>query len=322
MASALRPIGHDDRLSVVEHLDELRKRLIIAVIAFVAATGLCFWQNHAILHALDRPLRQSALQSASGPLQETNVYQRELQTYLAGEAGTLRDLARDARDPALRARLLAQAAQAQKAAAATPPPSTRRPVTLGVGEPFTVTLKVAAYAGLLLALPLLLYEVYAFLLPAFSPRERDVALPLMLAIPCLFVAGVAFCYFLVLPAAIRFLQNFNDQSFDVLIQARDYYKFAIMLMGAMGLLFQIPVGILAATRVGIVSTHQLRKSRRYAVLVCAVLAMAMPGQDPVTMMLMATPMYVLYEASILVSALMDRRAARQARNQDPALDSH
>ena len=134
----------------------------------------------------------------------------------------------------------------------------RKPVTLGVSEPFMQTLKVSAYAGLLLALPIILYEAYAFVLPAFSPREREVALPAMLGIPFLFIAGVVFGYFTVVPKAIQFLQNFNTDSFDVFIQAQPYYKFVIMLLAAMALLFQIPIGIVAITRVGIVSHEPAR----------------------------------------------------------------
>jgi sec-independent protein translocase protein TatC len=183
------------------------------------------------------------------------------------------------------------------------------------------TLKVAAYAGLLLSLPLILYQIYAFVLPAFSPRERQIAVPAMLGVPFLFIGGVVFGYFMVLPPAIRFLQNFNTDSFDVLIQAQPYYKFVIMLLAAMGLLFQIPVGILALTRVGIVSTRQLSKNRRYAVLVIAVIAMVLPGQDPVTMTMMMVPMYVLFEGSILISWLMDRRERRRAAAEEESADA-
>ena len=108
------------------------------------------------------------------------------------------------------------------------------------------------------------------MLPAFSPREKQVALPAMLAVPFLFVCGVVFGYFTVVPRAIEFLQNFNTDSFDVLIQAQPYYKFVLMLLLAMGLLFQIPVAIIAVTRVGIVSTSQLAHNRRYAILIIAV----------------------------------------------------
>ena len=130
---------------------------------------------------------------------------------------------------------------ADLARAATPRASPKRPVTLGVGEPFTATVRVAAYAALLISMPILLFQAYAFLLPAFSPRERQVALPLMLMVPFLFLGGVVFAYFLVLPAAVNFLQNFNDDNYDILLQARDYYKFAVMLLAVMGLLFQLPI---------------------------------------------------------------------------------
>ena len=127
------------------------------------------------------------------------------------------------------------------------------PITLGVGEPFTVTLTVAAYFALLFSLPVLLYQAYAFVLPAFSPRERRVALPMMLMVPLLFLAGVAFGYWLVLPPAISFLQNFNTTNFDVLIQAKDYYRFELLALLSTGLVFQLPVGLLALNAVGIVS---------------------------------------------------------------------
>jgi sec-independent protein translocase protein TatC len=139
----------------------------------------------------------------------------------------------------------------------------------------------------------------------------------MLMVPFLFVGGVAFAYFIVLPNAVAFLQNFNDDNFDILLQARDFYRFSLLVLTAMGLLFQIPVAILAVTRVGIVSIEQLRRNRRYAILVIAVLAMLLPGTDPVTMILAMAPLILLYEGSILLAALLDRRAAK-ARARDAA----
>ena len=191
---------------------------------------------------------------------------------------------------------------------------------MGVGEPFTATVRVAAYAALLLALPLLLFQAYAFVLPAFSREERSVALPLMTMVPFLFLAGVVFAYFMVLPNAIDFLQNFNDDNYDILLQAKDYYRFAITVLIAMGIAFQVPVGILAITRVGIVSVAQLRKSRRYAILVIAVVAMLLPGQDPVTMLSLMVPLYVLFEGSILLASLLDRRAARKESAEQESSD--
>jgi sec-independent protein translocase protein TatC len=129
-----------------------------------------------------------------------------------------------------------------------------------------------------------------------------------------------FAYYLVLPNAIDFLQNFNDDNYDILLQARDYYKFAITVLIAMGIAFQVPVGILAITRVGIVSVAQLRRSRRYAILVVAVVAMLLPGQDPVTMLSLMAPLYVLFEGSILLASLLDRRAARKEAVERESFD--
>jgi sec-independent protein translocase protein TatC len=130
---------------------------------------------------------------------------------------------------------------------------------------------------------------------------------------------VVFAYYFVLPNAINFLQNFNDDNYDILLQARDYYKFSIMVLMVMGLLFQVPIGILAVTRAGIVTPAQLRKNRRYAILVIAILAMLLPGQDPVTMLMMMAPLIVLFEGSILLAAVIDRRAARVAAREEREL---
>jgi sec-independent protein translocase protein TatC len=321
MATALRPIQHDDRLSLVEHLDELRTRIIICVAVFVAAFALCFWQDEVVLDIINRPLYETAFSKGSeDPLEQTAVLQQAQKRVMLQLEVTAREISRsDELSPELRQHLAALSQSAGAAAEATPQARPRRPVTLGVGEPFTATVRVAAYAAMLLALPVLLYQLYAFVLPAFSPRERQVALPLMALVPFLFIAGVLFAYYLILPAAINFLQNFNDESFDILLQARDYYKFSLMLLMVMGLLFQIPIGILAVTRVGIVTPRQLRHNRRYAILVIAVLAMLLPGQDPFTMLLMMAPLIVLYEGSILLASLLDRRAERARAREEAEL---
>ncbi len=320
MATALRPIQHDDRLSLVEHLDELRKRLIICLVGFLAAFAVCFWQNDAVLEIIDRPLEKSAFTEGSeDPLERTAAFQQAEKRYYLQQEAISRELARsDDFSAATQEHFEQLATSAATAAAAAPEASGRRPVTLGVGEPFTATFRVVGYAAMLLALPLILYQAYAFVLPAFSPRERQVAMPLMALVPFLFAAGVVFAYYFVLPNAIDFLQNFNDDNFDILLQARDYYKFSIMVLMVMGILFQIPIGILAVTRVGIVTPRQLRKNRRYAILVIAILAMLLPGQDPVTMLLMMAPLIVLFEGSILLAALADRRAERAAARQEKA----
>src|SRR5215216_6370102 len=321
MATALRPIAHEDRLSLVEHLDELRTRIIICLVGFLVAFGVCFWQNDLILEILDRPLEKSAFTGGSDdPLERTAAFQQAQKRFYLQYAVLSREMARsDDLSPALRERWAEFSRLAQATGEAAPKAGGRRPVTLGVGEPFTVTFKVAGYAALLLSLPFLLWQAYAFVLPAFSPRERQIALPLMAMVPFLFVAGVAFAYYMILPNAISFLQNFNDDNFDILLQARDYYRFSILVLMAMGLLFQVPIGILAVTRVGIVTPRQLRQNRRYAILVIAIVAMVLPGQDPVTMLLLMAPLLVLFEGSILLAALVDRRVERSRAREEAEL---
>ena len=189
-------------------------------------------------------------------------------------------------------------------------------MTLGVAEPFTSTLRLAAYAAFLVALPFLLWQAYAFVLPAFSPKERRAALPLMTMVPFLFIGGAVFAYFVVLPSAITVLQNFNSDNFDILVQAKDLYKFTILTCIALGVLFQVPVGILALTSLDIVTVATLRANRRYAILIMAVLAMLLPGTDPVTMLLSMAPLVFLFEGSIVMAAFLDRRRARQVDDDD------
>ena len=325
MSSTLRPIRHEDRLSLVEHLDELRTRLIICVTAFVVCFGVCLWQDDVILDIINRPLESTAFkdkESSKDPFERTAAFQAQLRKSALRSAAAFETLAAETEDTATRRTYEQLAAENRAVAKSVPPEEARRPVTLGVGEPFTATVRVAAYAALLLALPLLLFQAYAFVLPAFSREERSVALPLMVMVPFLFLSGVVFAYYMVLPNAIDFLQNFNDDNYDILLQAKDYYRFAITVLIAMGIAFQVPVGILAITRVGIISVAQLRHSRRYAILVIAVLAMLLPGQDPVTMLSLMLPLYVLFEGSILLASLLDRRTARKqaAAESEPADD--
>jgi sec-independent protein translocase protein TatC len=321
MATTLRPIRPEDRLSLVEHLDELRKRLIICIVVFLACFGVCLWQSDVVLNIINRPLEKTAFKndtkSTKDPFERTAAFQAQLRKSAIASATAFEGLAAASEDPATRKAYQSLAAENRTLARSVPPREARKPVTLGVGEPFTATVRIAAYAAFLIALPLLLYQAYAFVLPAFSREERRVVLPLMTMVPFLFIAGVVFAYFMVLPNAIDFLQNFNDDNFDILLQAKDYYRFAILVLAAMGICFQVPVGILALTRVGIVSVAQLRHSRRYSILGIAVVAMLLPGQDPVTMLSLMAPLYVLFEGSILLAALIDRRAKKREIDGDP-----
>jgi sec-independent protein translocase protein TatC len=321
---AMRPVGHEDRLSLVEHLDELRSRLLWSLAALVVTFSVCFWQSDAVLDIVNRPLEETqnleGRERSGDPLEQAARFQVRLGEALEATAPALDRLSRSrALSPADRAALRRAVGRIEAAAAAVPTNRERQPVTLGPAEPFTTTINVALYAGVLLALPFLLYQVYAFVLPAFSPSERRTALPLMAMVPVLFAAGVVFGYFVVLPRAVDFLQNFNDDRFDILLHAREYYRFVILFLAGIGLLFQIPVGVLAVSRLGGVSPRQLRAVRPYVILGTAVLAaVATPTPDPVTMTLAMGPLIVLYELSILLAAWMFRRGKPDT---DPQADA-
>jgi sec-independent protein translocase protein TatC len=238
----IRPIAHDDQLSVVDHLDELRTRLIVSLVAFCVAWALTTWQNHLVLELINAPL-------PNGP----DGKQIE-------------------------------------------------PITLGPTEAFTTTLMNAAYFALIISAPVILYQLYAFILPAFSPSERRVATPLLMMVPALFIAGVVFCYFVVLPPALHFLLNFNASEFNTQIRAKDYYSFVSMLLLVMGAGFQIPIAILAACKLGVTSAEKLRRNRRYAIVLIVVVAALLPTLDPISLMLESLPFYLLFELSIVLAA--------------------
>jgi sec-independent protein translocase protein TatC len=242
VARPVKAVSHEDRLTLVEHLDELRSRLFVCLAALGVALALCFWQNHLLLEI------------AQGPL------------------------------PANHSRL----------------------ITFGVTEPFTTTLTVSAYGAIALSLPVVLWQLYAYVLPAFSTTERKTILPILLLFPFLFIAGLAFAYFVVMPAALNFLLDFNDGQFNIQLRARDYYSFFSMTELACGLIFQLPLAIIAVTRLGIVKVEQLSSNRRYAYLVIAIVAAALPGVDPVSMLIEMVPLLVLYELSILLARAFGR----------------
>jgi len=318
MAVAAARIGHEDRVSIVDHLQELRGRLIISLAALVVAFGFCMWQNHALLHVINKPLSvetQKQVKAGNGPLGATYTVQqsaRTVATQLQTVVGALERPGSGATQ-ATRAAIQGVSPQLHKAIQRlSKSPEGNKPVTLGIGEPFTTTIGIALIFAFILALPIILFELYGFLLPAFSPDQQKITSKLMMSIPLLFIAGVAFGYFVVLPAAVRFFQNFNSGEFNVLVQANQYYHFAAVTLLAMGLVFQIPVGILAATRAGVVTPGQLRQNRRYAVLACGAVAAFLPG-DVTTMLLETVPLYLLFEASLLLASFVEKREQRRQR---------
>ena len=183
-----------------------------------------------------------------------------------------------------------------------------KPVTLSPAEPFLTSLKISMFAGLGLALPVVLWQLWSFLAPAVEEHAERLVLTFVLLATVLLVAGVAFGYWVVLPKAIQFLTNFDQKQYTILLRARDYYGFVMTVLLAVGLVFELPIFILALVRLGVLSTQTLRKNRRLGYFIVAVLAVLLPGIDPVTTTLEMIPLMALYEASIWLAVLVERRA--------------
>jgi len=317
MAIAVRRVAHDEHLGLVEHLDELRSRIIVSLAIVAAAFAVCLWQNHALLRLVNRPLAaqtQKQVRAGRGPLGASYTDQQNTLTVADQLSRVVATLERPGSGASAATRHSLQAINPQLRRAITrlsAPPQGDKPVTLGIGEPFATTIGITLLFALILALPLLLYQLYAYLIPAFSPPQQRAARPMLLASPALFVLGVLFGYVIVLPAAVRFFVNFNSSEFNALVQASQYYHFAAMTVLAMGLLFQIPVAILIATRAEIVTARQLRRNRRYAILACAAVAALLPG-DAITMAFETVPLYLLFEISLVLASIAERRRRRAA----------
>lgn len=230
--------ARDDELTVVEHLTELRNRLIVAV----ASLGVGFAVGY-LIHGWLLDLMYNKI-----------------------------------------------------------PANVGKPTTLGVGEPFAIALKTAMYFALIVALPILFYQVYAFIIPAFSDDVGKQLWPLLILVPALFIVGVAFGYFVVLDPALKFLLNFDDTHYDTQVRAGQYISFIGMLMLALGLVFELPAALMLLGRIGVVNARFLRKNRRYAILILTVVAAALPSIDPISMLLELIPLLILYEISIFLVA--------------------
>jgi sec-independent protein translocase protein TatC len=291
----------------------------------VVAFGICFWQNHSLLNVLNRALPSSPKTEAghlSGLTKATVNSRHGLETAASAAAGLAQSSHLSPSDRQLFDQFRGGLAEAAKALPQATPK--RLPITIGIGEPFATTLTVSFYFALLFSLPILIYQGYAFILPAFTREERQVALPLMLVAPVLFVGGGVFAYFLVLPPAVKFLQGYNAENFDILVQAKTYYSFEILTMLGTGLAFQLPIGLLALQRIGAINASTLTRHWRYAVVICAVIAAALPGPDPVTTALEMVPLLLLYLLSILLLKFADHRAsvraAAELQRADDVLD--
>jgi sec-independent protein translocase protein TatC len=242
-------LRYGDEATLVEHLDELRSRIIIVLLAVVGCTVFTFIFHDHLLRWLNRPL----------------------------------------------------------------PAELRHPITLSVAEPFTTSLMVSIYAALVLATPIVFWQVWMFFAPAVQEHTQRAVFGLAVFAAALAGGGLAFGYFVVLPAAVHFLTNFDSALYQIQIRARDYYSFASTVLLAIVAMFELPVVILGLVRVGVLSSASLRRHRRMGYFLTAVLALGLPGPDPVTTAFELFPMLAIFEGSIWLAYFTERRMASADR---------
>jgi sec-independent protein translocase protein TatC len=238
-----RRLGHAEEATLVEHLDELRSRIILSLVALAATTTVTFVFHRHLVRWLEQPL----------------------------------------------------------------PPERRHLLTLSPAEPFLTSFKISLMAGIALAFPILLWQLWSFLAPAFEESSQRIVTLFVAFASVLLACGIAFGYWLVLPQALHFLTHYDDQLYNIQIRARDYFSFATAVLLAVGIVFELPIFVLGLVRIGILSTHTLRHNRRLGYFIVAVIAVLLPGVDPVTTIFEGIPLVILYEGSIWLAVLMERR---------------
>jgi sec-independent protein translocase protein TatC len=189
------------------------------------------------------------------------------------------------------------------------PANHRKLTTLSPAEPFLTSMWISLYAGFLLALPVVLYQVWSFFAPAFAVHTQRVVVGLAAFAAFLGAGGLVFGYWVALPAAVHFLTNYDKSLYQIQIRAKDYLSFAAVVLFAVTIVFEVPIVILGLVRIGVLSSAKLRRNRRIGYVVMAAIAVALPGVDPVTTTFEMVPLMLLFEGSIWLSVLMERRQA-------------
>jgi sec-independent protein translocase protein TatC len=249
----VRRLGHGEEATLVEHLTELRDRLIACVVLLGIVFAVAFWRYHDLFQILNAPLPDK--------LQES------------------------------------------------------KPITTEIGEAFTLTIMISVYTALLITFPFTLYQLYSYLIPAFTQETSKRLKPLLMFIPLLFSAGAAFGYFVVVPSAVRFLYYWASDEVNPLPRARSIYPFEMTMMFVMGIIFEMPAAVWVLTRLHVLSSRVMKRNRRIAIVVLAASAAALPGTDPVSMLLELVPLLLLFEVSIWVA-----RGVERARDADEVGD--
>jgi sec-independent protein translocase protein TatC len=244
-------LGHEEEASLVEHLTELRTRIIVCLLVIVGWFVVTFVFRDTLIEWLSRPLE--------------------------GEGLGGRDL---------------------------------KPITLSPSEPLMTSFNISLWTALALSVPVIVWQAWSFLAPAFEPRSQRYVVRLVVIATVLLAAGMAFAYWVVLPTSMHFLLNFDQSQYNIQIRAKDYFGFAAVMIFTIGLLFELPIFIVGLVRLGIISTHTLRRNRRIGYGLCVVVAVLLPGVDFVTMMVQTLPLLALFEVSIWAAVIAERRAAR------------
>ena len=242
-----RRLSHDEEATLVEHLTELRHRLLICIFAIVPAFAVAYAFHQTLI-------------------------------------SRLMDLV----------------------------PEGTPIVTLGVTEPFTTSLKVSFYAAVALVLPIILWQAWAFLAPAVGEETQRVLGVFVVLATGLFVVGVVFCYAIVLPKALTFLVDYDSQLYTEQIRASYFLSFVALTLLAFGIAFEMPIFVLGLVRLGVLSADRLRRNRRVGYVAMLAFAILLPTVDPVSLALEVAPLLVLYELSIWISVVMERRWERTA----------
>jgi sec-independent protein translocase protein TatC len=187
------------------------------------------------------------------------------------------------------------------------PDNLDKPTTFSPIEPFATSIVVSLWAGLLLALPVVLWQLWSFLAPAFEEGRQRSMVVLVGFATALGIGGVLFGYYLILPPAIHFLTNYDSSHFNIQIRARDYYRFVGFVLLGVALAFEVPVFVLALVRLRILSAAQLRHTWRIGIFVMVVIGVLLPGVDPVSTILSVIPLVLLYVLAIGLATFLEPR---------------
>lgn len=270
----------------LDHLEELRWRLLKALAAVILGAVVCFVYSDPLLHLLTRPYEDAVHslqeQGSPGPVEAIKGWLEELRGERVEEPAV-----EDATRPAV--------------------PYNRQLQSLKVMTWFFVSLQVALLGGLILALPVVFYQFWRFVAPGLLEREKKLFLPIVAMSVACFAAGAAVAHSLVLPIGLRFFLSLEPRDMTSQWAVDEYIGFVLRLIFGFGIVFEMPVVSLFLARLGILTADYLRRVRRYAIVVVFVLAAIFTPPDPLSQLMMALPLMVLYEISIWIAVFAQRR---------------